>query len=248
MMNKEYLINNNVLVDKALELWGEIDAYNEALKEFKDSLNSKINDLENYKNNSDYENYGILAHSIKSELKYLGFYEKAEVFLGHEKAGKEYNSSFINDNFNSLKNTANDIIQVINNYIGTSTKSLKKIIIADDSSIILSFLEKSMKDKYEVLKATNGNDVLSLIANNDIYAILLDLNMPSFSGFEVLDYLNNNCLINRYPVVIITGDDSEETIKKAFSYPIIDVLNKPFNDANIERVFSSIKEFYDKKA
>lgn len=247
MNNKEYLISNNVDVDKALELWGEMDAYNDALKEFKNTLNQKITDLENFKNQSDWENYGILSHSIKSELKYLGFMSDAEVFFNHEKAGKDYNSNYIMNNFDELKNTSNKIIDIINNYFGAPTNLLKKIIIADDSNIVLSFLEKSIKGKYEVLKATNGNDVLSLIANNDIYAILLDLNMPSVNGFEVLEYLQNNCLINKYPVVIITGDDSEETIKKAFSYPIIDVLNKPFNDANLERVFSSIEEFYNEK-
>ena len=53
--------------------------------------------------------------------------------------------------------------------------------------------------------------------------------------------------MDEIPVIIITGDDTEETINKTFTYPILDVLNKPFNDKNIERVLESIKSFYEHK-
>ena len=51
--------------------------------------------------------------------------------------------------------------------------------------------------------------------------------------------------MDKIPVVIITGDDTEETIKKAFTYPILDVLNKPFNEKSIYSVITSIKNFYE---
>lgn len=69
----DILRNNDVLVEQALEFWGDINSYNESLKEFLDTLSGKLESLENYKNNSDWENYAILSHSIKSEAKYLGF-------------------------------------------------------------------------------------------------------------------------------------------------------------------------------
>jgi len=235
---------NNVDVEASLELWGDMDSYNESLMEFKDSLSSKLVNLENYKNNHDWANYAILAHSIKSESKYLGFMQEAEVFLAHELNGKESNQVFIESNFDVLKNTIFRIINILNNYFGEETTK-KAILIADDSNIVLNFLEKNIGNEYKILKARNGNDTLSLIANNEIYAILLDLNMPDLNGFEVLEYLKNNNLIKKFPVVIITGDDTEETINKAFSYPILDVLNKPFNEKNIERVLSSIQGFYN---
>ena len=71
--------------------------------------------------------------------------------------------------------------------------------------------------------------------------------MPEVNGFEVLNYLKEQDLIYKIPVVIITGDDTPETIKKAFSYPILDVLNKPFNEENIKRILVSIKSFYEHK-
>ena len=246
MNNVELLKANNVDVAAALELWGDMDSYNESLHEFKDPLNSKLASLENYKNASDWNNYAILVHSMKSEAKYLGFMKDAEIFLDHELKGKEGNGEYINNNFNTVCATVRKIVTLLNTYFGESSSTKKNLLIADDSNIILNFLEKNMSTDFNILRATNGNDTLSLLANNEIYAILLDLNMPGLDGFAVLNYLKEHDLIEKIPVVIITGDDTEETIKKAFTYPILDVLNKPFNEKSINSILISIKNFYEK--
>lgn len=242
------LKSNNVDVDAALEFWGDIDSYNDALLEFKETLNEKLENLEYYKNESDWNNYGILAHSTKSEAKYLGFMKDAEVFLEHELKGKENDGSFINSNFNNLVSTAKNIQNLLEKYFSSenSTKK-KKILIADDSSIILNFIDKNISDEYQTIKVNNGKDALEMVNSDDIYALLLDLNMPGLNGFQVLDFLKEKDLLEKMPVVVITGDDTEDTIKKAFTYPILDVLNKPFNEEKIRRVLVSINSFYEKK-
>ena len=70
--------------------------------------------------------------------------------------------------------------------------------------------------------------------------------MPNLNGFDVLEFLKEQNLTNKIPVVIITGDDTKETIKKAFNYGVLDVLNKPFTEDNIKRVITSIKNFYER--
>lgn len=249
MNNIDLLNAYNVDVNAALELWGDMDSYNESLKEFKDTLNSKLSNLEDYKNNSDWQNYAILVHSMKSESKYLGFMNEAEIFLAHELNGKEGNAEFIQNNFNTLKETVRKMVTLLNSYFSEDGNNINKknILIADDSNIILNYLEKNIAEEYKILKANDGSEAINNLKNYDIYAILLDLNMPGIDGFEVLKYLKENNLIDKIPVVIITGDDTEETIKKVFSYPILDVLNKPFNDKSIEKILISIKGFYENK-
>ena len=66
--------------------------------------------------------------------------------------------------------------------------------------------------------------------------ILLDLNMPKVDGFAVLEFMRNNNLFSKMPVSIISGDSSKETIDRAFTYDIVDMLGKPFNAANIKSV------------
>ena len=243
-MNKEILTKNNVDVASALSLWGDIESYNESLKEYHDSLPEKLSNLEKYKNSYDFDNYGILAHSIKSEAKYLGFMNEAEVFLTHEMAGKGKDMVTINGKFQELSDTIHRIIAIIDAYFGNGNGANKTILVADDSNIMLNFIEQHLKDKYNVIRASNGTEAINAIKVQSIYALLLDLNMPNINGFEVLEFIKNNGYSETLPVVIITGDDSEETIKKAFTYQIVDVLNKPFTDSNIERVLVAIEEFY----
>lgn len=244
----DILKNKGVEVDNALEFWGDIDSYNENLKEYKDSLDDKLNNLEYYKNQNDFENYGILAHSTKSEAKYLGLMNEAEIFLQHEMAGKESNKDFIDTHFEELKQTINKIDTTLEEYFNSNEENEEKknILIADDSNIMLNFIEQTIGNEYKIIKANNGSEAIDKLNSLNIYAVLLDLNMPSTNGFEVLEYLKNNNLIEKIPVVIITGDDTEETIKKAFTYPILDVLNKPFKEDNIQRILVAIKSFYEK--
>ncbi len=242
----ELLKDYGVLVDESLEFWGDMNSYNDSLKEFNDSLEEKLKNLEYYKDHDDFNNYGILAHSTKSEAKYLGFMKDADIFLQHEMAGKESNKEFITNNFVILKETIFRIKELLDSYFEGVSDNTKKIIIADDSNIMLNFIEKNIGEDYQILKANNGKEAIELLDNNDVYAILLDLNMPSMNGFQVLEYMKEKELFDKIPVVIITGDDTEETIKKAFTYPILDVLNKPFKEENIKRVLVAIKSFYEK--
>ena len=244
MEKVDLLVNNNVDVKGSLEFWGDMNSYNENLLEFKNSLKEKLNNLEYYKNAKDCTNYAILAHSMKSEAKYLGFKKEAEVFLAHELKGKEQDINYIENNYSTLVETVNKIESLLDKYFSDEGK--KVILIADDSNIILNFLEKSIHNEYSILKARTGNEAIDIIKSNDLYAILLDLNMPSLNGFDVLAYLKEENLLEKIPVVIITGDDTEETIKKAFSYGILDVLNKPFTEENIARVLTSIENFYER--
>ena len=114
----------------------------------------------------------------------------------------------------------------------------KAIVVADDSMIVKNIIEKAISDEYVVLKASNGREAIKYITDKkyDIQGMLLDLNMPDSDGFVVLNYFKNNNLFKKYPVSIISGDDSKETIEKAFAYNIVDMLNKPFDAENIKSI------------
>ena len=118
----------------------------------------------------------------------------------------------------------------------------KAIIVADDSMIIRNIIEKALNDEYVILKATNGKEAIKHITDKkyDIVGMLLDLNMPESDGFIVLNYFKNNNLFKKYPIVIISGDDTKETIEKAFTYDIVDMLNKPFSSDNIKNMINKM--------
>ena len=118
----------------------------------------------------------------------------------------------------------------------------KAIIVADDSMIVKNIVEKAIDDEYMVLKASNGKEAIKHITDKkyDIVGMLLDLNMPESDGFVVLNYFKNNNLFKKYPIVTISGDDTKDTINKAFTYDIIDMLNKPFSGDKIKAMVSKM--------
>ena len=84
---------------------------------------------------------------------------------------------------------------------------LKRILIADDEKINRKMLKVIFGDGYDIIDAENGEQVIELIRElgGDIDLLLLDLSMPKMTGFEVLDYLRTENMIQQIPIIIITS-------------------------------------------
>lgn len=276
MFDVNYLIENGVDVNKTLDLFGDIDTYNNIIGEFLVSAKEKLEKLEKYKEDKDLANYTIYIHSLRSDAKYFGFTKLDEITSEQEEKSKEGDVFYIYEHFQNLQAEVERMLNVVKKYISnepieettpvetqpapapepvvvtqtptpvTPEENLpepytqKTILVADDSNIIRNFVKRIFSEKYNVGVAQNGEEALNIIKanvnNDEIVAILLDLNMPKVDGFAVLDYINDNQLFNKMPVSIISGDSSKDTITKAFSYPIVDMLGKPFTESDIKHV------------
>ena len=117
-MDRSYLEENGVDVEKGLELLGDIDMYNETCEDFLNEINEKYPQAKAYKEQNDMPNYAILVHSIKSDSKYLGFTKLAELAYEHELKSKDNDIDFVNNNFSSLEDEINRIINIVKTYLG----------------------------------------------------------------------------------------------------------------------------------
>lgn len=135
------------------------------------------------------------------------------------------------DNYTSVNafDAVNETVSSIANDVVSTNK--KNILIIDDSSIIRNYLQKVCGDKYNTIVAQGGSEAINLLATNTYDLIFLDLMMPGIDGFGVLEYLKNNAVIT--PIIIISGDTTKETIDKAFSYNVVDMIEKPFSEKTI---------------
>ncbi len=253
MKDINILINNGVDVNASLEIFGDMELYDETIVDFLNSVHGKLDELKKYKEVGDMNNYAILVHSLKSDAKYLGFTKLAELSYAHELQSKAGNYGFVLEHFDELISEANRIIKLATYYNdGTkvveeevvSNPNLKKLLVVDDSDIIRNIIKKIFNNEFEVLSAKDGNEAITMVSNNEnLIGLLLDLNMPNVDGFAVLNFFRDNNLFDKVPVAIITGDDSKETTDRAFAYSVVDVLNKPFNESNVKRVVNAMMEF-----
>lgn len=248
MKDVSFLVENGIDVKGSLELFGDMDMYNETASDFLNSVSKKLADIKKYKEASDMPNYAILVHSLKSDSKYLGFTKLAELAYNHEMKSKANDITYVYNNYDELMREAHRIVNVIKEYMGMEVEVQeektvivkdKTILVVDDSNIIRNFIKKIFNDTYEVIVANDGKEALDVIALNqssNIVGMLLDLNMPNVNGFEVLEYFDKHNLFSKIPVSIVTGDDYRETVDKVFAYPVIDILIKPFNERDIKRI------------
>ena len=189
-------------------------------------------------------NYAILVHSLKSDAKYFGFDKLAELSYNHELESKANHIYYIYDHFDELMDEADRILNLVRQYLGKEIvkkeeKNIikdKTILVVDDSEVISSFIKKLFNNEYNVLLAKDGMEAINNLNNESLVGMLLDLNMPNVNGFVVLEYMKNNDLFKTIPVSIITGVGNDDIIKKAFEYPVVDVLRKPFNERDIRKV------------
>lgn len=255
MKDVNYLKDNGVDVDKSLELFGDMETYNETMIDFFSAVAEKLEKIKKFKETSDMANYAIEVHSLKSDSKYLGFTKLAELSYQHEMASKEMNTEFVYENYDALMEEAGRIVNVVSTYLGKQNTivvekkapiSDKRILVVDDSNIIRNLIQRMFDDELQVVSANDGVEATQIIAStpiDTIYGLLLDLNMPKADGFAVLDWFKKYNLFAKIPVAIITGEDSKENIERANTYPIVGVLSKPFNERDVKNIVNDMRNF-----
>ena len=140
-MNGEYLKSAGINLNEVLEFWGDIDAYSSNLLEFLNSIDNRIEDLKSYKDNNEISNYTMLAHSLKSEARYLGLNELSSIFQLHEDKGKEENFDYIKYNFNEIEGAINKVKTNLKDFV-KSTGIKKNLLVVDDSNIIINYSKR----------------------------------------------------------------------------------------------------------
>ena len=107
------------------------------------------------------------------------------------------------------------------------------------------YLETKLeKIRRSVEEAANGEEGVEMINQHggDIALVLLDLIMPVMDGFDVLDYMTRNHTIEDTPVIMISSEDSEDSIRRAYEMGASDYVNRPFDSKVVyRRVYNTIK-------
>lgn len=120
----------------------------------------------------------------------------------------------------------------------------QQILIVDDSEMNRAILTEMLKSEYKILEACNGEECLNMIQQygTGISIVLLDIVMSKVDGFQVLSVMNRNHWIEDIPVVMISSEDSESYIRRAYEMGVSDYISRPF-DAKIvyQRVSNTIK-------
>jgi two-component system chemotaxis response regulator CheY len=90
------------------------------------------------------------------------------------------------------------------------------VMVVDDSRTIRQEVVSALEPEgFTVLAAADGLDGLTLLSENVISLVLLDVSMPRLGGLEMLERMKNDPALARVPVLMLTAEAQESEIERA---------------------------------
>ena len=123
----------------------------------------------------------------------------------------------------------------------------KTILIVEDEDISYEILSNMLNEKYEILRASNGEEGLHILRTDakKISLVLLDILMPVMDGFTMLKTKMAERRIANIPVIVLTSEKSMEV--EALRVGALDFIKKPFESADvIQARVDRIIELYER--
>jgi len=115
----------------------------------------------------------------------------------------------------------------------------KRILAVDNALMFLNSLKKFLKDApYNLHCETSGQAALAFLESNSVDLILLDVEMPEISGYELASRIKQRGI--KTPIIIISANTEKEDIEKAEAAGAAGFLGKPFRPSQL---IEKIKEY-----
>lgn len=128
----------------------------------------------------------------------------------------------------------------------------KSVLAVDDSRTVLNMVELYLKNDYEIILATSGNQAFQILQKRMVDIILLDINMPVMNGLVVLKKLREIEEYQEIPVLFLTGDAHRATVVESFQTGSQGYILKPVKKEELikrmEEIMQKQKDRLEKKA
>jgi two-component system chemotaxis response regulator CheY len=112
----------------------------------------------------------------------------------------------------------------------------KKILIAEDNTVVLALLQQLLKKEYELILAYNGKEAFLCYKKNKPDLVIMDLFMPETDGMKAIHQIKKS-----YPyakIIVLSAHETDKLKKEALNAGVLDYINKPFS---VEKLSNSIK-------
>ncbi len=105
------------------------------------------------------------------------------------------------------------------------------VLAVDDEPLNRLILQDLIEDRYQLKLVENGQACLDEVEQKKPNLILLDINMPGLSGYDVCQKLKENPLTKDIPVIFLTAKIGVEDQKRGFQIGAVDYITKPFTES-----------------
>ncbi|SIQ91844.1 Signal transduction histidine kinase [Maribacter ulvicola] len=129
-----------------------------------------------------------------------------------------------------------------NNNNTTLVSNSNCILLVEDSIDLLEFVAKELREKYIVLKASNGEAALDLLKENNIQLVISDVMMPGINGFTLCKKIKTNLETSHIPVILLTSKSAMSAKMKGLESGADAYIEKPFSIKHLNVHITNIIE------
>ena len=112
----------------------------------------------------------------------------------------------------------------------------KRVLVVEDDRVLRLALSGLLAGQHTVEEAADGLEALEKLAARDFDLVLLDVGLPGMSGLDVLTRLRADGHGTPPRVVVLTADDTPETLLRAIRHQAYDYVVKPFPPSAITQI------------
>lgn len=117
--------------------------------------------------------------------------------------------------------------------MSTAAKGKKILIVDDEPSIVLSLEFLMEKAGYTVFTAGDGESAMDKARTEKPDLVLLDINLPGRSGFEICQSMRENPAWKDVRIVMLTAKGRDVDREKGFAMGADDYITKPFSTQEV---------------
>lgn len=119
---------------------------------------------------------------------------------------------------------------------------MARILVIEDDESFRELLVQRLKKEHDVLATGDATEALALALSEKPDAVLLDLGMPEFSGFELCQTLSTLSATRLMPVLVVTGKPAAEFKQYCLNLGAADYFEKPVDFARLQETLRSLVE------
>jgi DNA-binding response OmpR family regulator/nitrogen-specific signal transduction histidine kinase len=117
-----------------------------------------------------------------------------------------------------------------------------KLLVIEDNVELLMLMQQLLGQKYQVKTASNGQEGLDIINNNELDLIVSDVMMPVMDGYELTHRVKEDPNTSHLPIILLTAKTQEEDRVEALQIGADDYVTKPFKLHDLELRINNIIE------
>ena len=106
--------------------------------------------------------------------------------------------------------------------------SQKRVLLIDDNEDITRQIGKYLNIKgYDYVESNSGRNGLEILSNSKFDYVILDLAMPNFTGYDVIEQIEEKKMLNDFVLVVLTASEVSDSRRNELQAKNIKILEKP---------------------